>query len=602
MVTWSKRLAKVGTSLSLGLLAGVCADAAPTVVGENTPNASNALRSHAPRLRFENITNRLGGFELDGFSFMPGVAVIDYNNDSWQDVYVMNGLGKPNGLFRNNKNGTFTEVAIAAGVGDLGQGSGVAVGDINNDGCDDLYVGNGSTVGDGIDSNDGPDRLYLNDCRGQFVDITAQAGIVEDGFTASVAMLDHDGDGDLDILVGRWVDFDFNPPDAGRDEVDYAPSHLYRNNGDLTFTDVAEEVGIDAKYNTWSIASFDYDDDGDIDVFLGYERGPIDVFRNNGKGHFTRVTEQSGDLNAYGAWMGLAVGDYDGDGRFDLFGSNISDLRITRTAEPPLVVPPPGTWDNPRPTIFRNNGDGTFSDVGAQTIDSMFEQFSWGCTFEDFNNDSFLDLFVSMNMAPVGVIGREPQGAGPSKLHLNNGDGTFSDATAAAGTANVGPDGNYLDARGMVALDFDKDGRMDIFQVNAPQFVEGFPFGKTPIEGKGVPKFFRNTSNGGDWLELRLIGGRGTNRNAIGAKVTLTTRDGHRQVRTVGNSTSAFSAPSRLVHFGLGKQKIAKVEVRWPNGKTQRFSRLGRDKIWTLVEGKPQPISESQYELSLRRQ
>jgi hypothetical protein len=591
--------ARAWLSLSVGMVLSLAAQPPATAA---QANRSSDLRGRAPRIHFDNIADRLGGFQLNGFSFMPGVAVIDYNNDTFQDLYVVNGKGQPNALFRNNRDGTFTDVAAQAGVADLGQGSGVAVGDINNDGCDDLYVGNGSTIGDGLDSNDGPDRLFLNDCHGKFTDISQSAGITEPGFTSSVSMADYDGDGDLDIMVGRWIDFDFNPASAGRDVVPAAPARLYRNNGDLTFTDVTEAANIVTNYNTWSLAWLDYDDDGDVDLFIGTERGPIDLFRNEGNGSFKRVTRQSGALKDYGAWMGLTVGDYDGDGRFDLFGSNISDLRITRSpALPALVVPPPDTWDNPRPSILHNNGDGTFTDVGAQTINSMFEQFSWGCGFEDFNNDGLLDLFVSMNMAPVGVIGREPQGAGPSKLHLNNGNGSFTDVTAQAGTANFGPDGDYLDGRGMVTLDFDKDGRMDYFQVNVPQFVEGFPFGKTPIAGKGIPKFFRNTSEVGNWLELRLIGGRGSNRNAIGAKVTLTTRDGRSQVRAVGAGTSAFSAPSRILHFGFGQQHVAKVEVRWPDGKTQRFAHLDNDRIWTLTEGKALPIPEALYERGIGR-
>ena len=588
----SNRPAGAWLSLAIGTVL-VAATQLPATAAQASRNDS---RARAPRIRFDNIAERLGNFQLSGFSFMPGVAVIDYNDDTYLDLYVVNGKGQPNALFRNNRNGTFTDVAAQAGVADLGQGSGVAVGDINNDGCDDLYLGNGSTVGDGLDSNDGPDHLYLNDCRGKFTDISQRAGISEPGFTSSVSMADYDNDGDLDIMVGRWIDFDFNPANAGRDVVPAAPAHLYRNNGDLTFTDVTEAANVVTNYNTWSLAWLDYDDDNDVDLFIGTERGPIELFRNEGNGHFERATRSAGALEDYGAWMGLTVGDYDGDGRFDLFGSNISDLRITRSpALPPLVVPPPDTWDNPRPSVLRNNGDGTFSDVGAQTINSMFEQFSWGCAFDDFNNDGLIDLFVSMNMAPVGVIGREPQGAGPSKLRFNNGNGSFTDVTALAGTANLGPDGDYLDGRGMVTLDFDKDGRMDYYQVNVPQFVEGFPFGKTPIEGKGAPKFFHNTSEVGNWLELRLIGGRGSNRNAIGAKVTVTTRDGKSQVRAVGSGTSAFSAPSRILHFGLGKQQVAKIEVRWPTGETQRFGRLDDNHVWTLREGHALPIPEALF-------
>lgn len=551
------------------------------------------------QLRFENIISRLSpAFQIEGFSFMPGVGFIDYDNDSHLDVYVINGLGKPNALFHNNGDGTFTDVAVTAGVADMGQGTGVGVGDLNNDGFDDLYVANGTTIGDGLDSNDGPDRLYINNGNGTFHDITQQAGIIEDGFNTSIGMADYDNDGDLDIMVGRWVDFDFNPADAGRDVVPSTPSHLYRNNGDLTFTDVTEEANVVAGFNTWAIAWFDYDNDIDVDLFLAYERGPIDVFRNDGNGKFTKVTAQSGDLNAYGAWMGLAIGDYNNDGLFDIFSSNVSDLRITRDPSlPPLVVPPPDTFDNPRPTVFRNNGDGTFTDVGREAIDSEHQQFSWGCMFADFNNDGWVDLYNAMNLAPVGVIGREREGAGPGRLHINNGDGTFADQTFTAGVANFGADGNYLDGRGVAVADFDKDGQMDLFLQNVPQFEEGFPFGRTIIPGKGTPKFFRNLGTDGNWVELRLIGAApATNLNAVGAKITLTTRSGRKQVRTIAGGTSIYSASSRIVHFGLGREKIADVEVRWPNGNTQRFSGLRGNEIWTLIEGHNQRIPEPAFE------
>ncbi|MFA5984256.1 MAG: CRTAC1 family protein [Methylococcaceae bacterium] len=560
-----------------------------------------AAKEKQPRkqLQFENIAAKLKpAFQTEGFSFMPGVGFIDYNNDSHLDIYVMNGKGKPNGLYRSNADGSFTDVAAAAGVADLGQGLGVAVGDLNNDGFDDLYVANGTTIGDGLDSQDGPDKLYINNRDGTFREISAQAGISENGVTSSVAMADYDNDGDLDIMVGRWVDFDFNPADAGRDIIPFASSHLYRNNGNLTFTDVTAEANVVAGYNTWAIVWMDYDNDVDMDLFLAYERGPIDVFRNDGKGKFTRVTEQSGDLNAYGAWMGITVGDYNNDGLFDIFSTNISDLRITRDpALPPLVVPPPSTWDNPRPTLFRNNGDGTFTDVGKQAINSEQEKFSWGCAFADFNNDGWVDIYDAMNLAPVGVIGREREGAGPGGLHINNGDGTFDNQIFSANMANFGDDGNYLDARGLAIADFNKDGQMDLFLQNVAQFEEIFPFGKTIIPGKGTAKFFKNLGTDNNWLELRLIGAAPkTNLNAVGAKVTLTTRSGKKQVRTIVGGASTYSASSRIIHFGLKNEKIANLEVRWPNGYTQWFDAIPANKLLTLVEGRTKVIQESDFE------
>src|SRR5215207_4364620 len=167
-------------------------------------DAQKKNKQPQPPVRFENIADRLDGYQIEGFSFMPGVGFIDYNNDTRLDIYVVNGLGHPNALFRNNGDGTFTDVAAQAGVADLGQGTGVGVGDLNNDGYDDLYVANGTTIGDGLDSNDGPDRLYINNRNGTFREVTREAGISEDGFNTSIAMADYDSDGDLDLMVGRW--------------------------------------------------------------------------------------------------------------------------------------------------------------------------------------------------------------------------------------------------------------------------------------------------------------------------------------------------------------------------------------------------------------
>jgi hypothetical protein len=593
MNTSNKKLSATFVKLILGILS-----VGSLAIPQLPTTQADAPRLQLQPLRFQNVLDSLSpSFENQGFSFMPGVGFIDYDNDSYLDIYAVTGKDHPNALFRNNQDGTFTNVAAQAGVADLGQGTGVAVGDINNDGFDDLYVANGTTIGDGLDSNDGPDRLYINNGNGTFNDITMQAGIREDGFNTSVALFDYDGDGDLDLIVGSWVDFDFNPASAGRDEVPGKSSHLYRNNGNLTFTDVTATSGFgNSAYNTWAIACFDYDGDLDQDVFLGYERGPIDVFRNNGNGTFTKVTDKSGDLNAYGAWMGLAIGDYDRDGNFDIFSSNISDLRITRDPSlPPLVVPPPSTWDNPRPTLFHNNGDGTFTDVGREAINSQFEQFSWGCVFADFDNDGWPDIYNAMNLAPVGVVGREREGAGPGRLHINNHNGTFTDTTFATGIANLSSDGKYLDGRGVAIADFNKDGNVDIFLQNVPQFVEGFPFGKTIIPGKGKPKVFKNLGTGANWVELRLIGTGSSNRNAVGAKVTITTKSG-KQYGLVAGGTTIYGASSRIVHFGLGTDRNPEVEIKWPDGKVQTFRRIPANKISTIFEGRDQRVSESAFQ------
>ena len=542
-------------------------------------------------LHFQNIIDKFNPpFQIDGFSFMPGVGIIDFNNDGRPDIFFVNGTGHSAALYRNNGNGTFTDVAARAGLGapfTQGIPSGVAVGDINNDGCDDIYVAVGSSIVPGTVVDDGPDRLYLNNCDGTFTEIAAQAGIHEDGNNTSVAFADVDGDGLLDLIVGRWVGFGINDPSLGRNQVPGRASRLYHNNGNNTFTDITEQAHFgNNDFNTWSIAAYDYDKDGRIDIFLGYERGPIDVFHNNGDGTFTKVTDLSGDLKAFGAWMGLAVGDVDGDGCVDIHASNISDLRITRDSSlPPLVVPPPDTWDNPRPTLFRGNCDGTWTDVGLTATNSSTLKFSWGTTFADFNNDGLLDIYLAENMAPVGVIGKEREGAGPGAFFLNNGNGTFTESVFDVGVANTGQDGNYLDARGMAVVDLNNDGHLDFIVVNVPQFVEPFPFGKTPIAGKSVPKVFLSQGTNSNWLELNLVGRGKSNRNAIGAVVTLISASG-RQERSIAGGTSAYSAPSRVIHFGLGTDRHAAISIKWPDGKVERFSDVPINKVLTVTEGR----------------
>ena len=579
-----RALVLVATAVAL------CAHALPSwaVEGKKTDRGE----TQKPKaLHFQNIIDKFNPpFQIDGFSFMPGVGMIDFNNDGLIDIFFVNGTGHSAALYRNNGNGTFTDVAAQAGLAvpfTQGIPSGLAVGDINNDGCDDIYVAVGSSIVPGTVVDDGPDRLYLNNCNGTFTDITTKAGIHEDGNNTSVAFADVDGDGFLDLIVGRWVGFGINDPSLGRNQVPGRASRLYHNNGNNTFTDITETAHFgNDDFNTWSIAAYDYDNDGHVDVFLGYERGPIDVFHNNGDGTFTKVTDFAGDLKAFGAWMGIGVGDFDGDGCIDLHASNISDLRITRDPSlPPLVVPPPSTWDNPRPTLFHSNCDNTWTDVGLTSTNSSTLKFSWGTTFADFNNDGLQDVYLAENMAPVGVIGKEPQGAGPGALLLNNGNGTFTEDVFAAGVANTGPDGNYLDARGMAVADLNNDGQLDFIVVNVPQFVEPFPFGKTPIAGKSIPKVFLSQGTNNNWIELNLIGTGKSNRNAIGAVVTLTTHSG-RQMRTVAGGTSAYSAPSRIVHFGLGRDREAKISVKWPDGKVQIFRDVPINRVLTVTQGR----------------
>lgn len=557
----------------------------PLAVGIGTP----AFAGKNEVLTFKDVKKGfVPSFEVTGLSFMPGVGFIDFDNDSWIDIYVANGVGKPNALYRNMGNGTYIDVATQAGVDNRGFTTGIAVGDLNNDGYDDMYVASQTMMGDGTDTPDGPDSLYINNGNGTFREIAALAGIEEDSFTTSVGFLDYDADGDLDIVVCRFIDMDIFDAGANRTNPTVR-SHLYRNNGNLSFTDVTEQAGMGTDFLTWAVANFDYDNDGDVDIFLGHEQGPISVFRNNGNGTFANMTQSAGDVKEYGAWMGLAIGDYNNDGLQDIYATNLSDLWVTRDpSRPEIYVPPPETWDNPWPTLFRNNGDGTFTDVGEQAGVKIPYEFSWGTMFTDFNNDGWQDIYMAQNLAAVGVIGDAPNGAGPGRLFMNQRNGKFKEVAEKAGVANLGPDGMWMDGRGAATADINKDGKMDFYLTNTPLYDVLPPFDMIPNTGK--PYLFENRSiNHNNWLQLRLIGKGSSNRNAVGAKVEVkspsNSRANLKQVNTVVGGGSVYSASERILHFGLGNERKVDLHITWPDGTQQVFHKVKANERLTLVQG-----------------
>ena len=494
-----------------------------------------------------------------------GVAAGDYDGDGLLDIYVTNPSGA-NVLYRNNGDGTFSDVAAAAGVSvptPTGNGAGWA--DYDNDGDLDLFA-----AGFGAMS-----QLFRNDGDGTFSDVTAAAGLDDQHAsyrTTGVAWGDYDRDGDLDLLVVRHL----SEPDPGAFYADpvgafYAggfpfdvvrPLALYRNNGDGTFANVTALLGDSSKSRSnikgvgFKPGFVDYDNDGDADIYVvndfGDEYYPNVLWRNNGDGTFTDVSVSSGtNFALYG--MGLAVGDHDNDGDLDFYFTDIG------------------------PSIFLDNqGDGTFVDksVESRTGRGFLEEgenrpmysSGWAAEFADLDNDGFLDLYLVAGYL-VGTL--LPVAAyEPNAVFLNNGDGTFADVSDQTGADDPGV------GRGVVAADFNGDGRIDLFIVNLFH-KNGDP---------GTARLFENvTVNSNSWLSFKLIGTI-SNRYGIGARITVTA-GGVTRIREMGASGDHMSHSVVPVHFGLGGATEADtVEIRWPSGTLQTLSGVRVNQTVTVTE------------------
>lgn len=514
-----------------------------------------------------------------------GVALFDYDGDGWLDVYLVNGAtfkalrgeeeAPSAALFRNNRDGTFADVTAAAGVANRRWGQGTCVGDFDNDGRADLYV-----------TNFGPNRLYRNGGR-TFTDVAASAGVALGGWSTGCAFGDYDGDGWLDLFVAGYVALDLErlPPSpsrpaarppgdespapreqprgmgaaysAGAPYCEYrgqpamcgprglkgAPDHLFHNNGDGTFTDVSARAGVaDARgLYGFGVAFFDLDDDGRLDLFVANDSTPNYVYRNRGDGTFEDVSYASGaaltEAGLEQAHMGVAVGDYDRDGR--------DDLHVTNFADDTNI-------------LYHNDGKGLFSDVtfpsgvGHPSVPFL----GWGTHFLDYDNDGWLDLFVANGHVYPFVDRFEWNTSYRQRpLLFRNLQGKFVEVTGSAG------EGLTLARcmRGSAAGDFDNDGDIDVL-VN---------------DLDDAPLLLRNDggSRAGHWLTLRLVGdpARRSPRDAIGSVVFLTA-GGARQRAEVASGRSHLSQSDLRVHFGLGAaRRVEGVEVRWANGPTVEY-------------------------------
>lgn len=495
-------------------------------------------------------------------SMSGGVALFDYDNDGDLDIYFVNSLTvdlvkskakTKSDLYRNDGDGKFTEVSVKAGVSDIGWGMGAAVGDYNNDGFDDLYV-----------TCLGPDHLLKNNGNGTFTDVTDKAGVNDPRWSAGASFVDYDHDGDLDLFVANYVDFDIdNLPEFGQGKtcqyksipvqcgprgLKGAGDTLYRNEGNGTFTDVSKKAGVqdqDGFYGLGVISS-DFDEDGLIDIFVANDSTPNFHYKNNGDGTFKEVGFSAGTaVNENGSEqgsMGVTVGDYDHDGKFDLFVTNFADEYNT---------------------LYHNDGRSSFTDLSyaAKVAAVSLPYVGWGTKFFDYDNDGWVDLFI----ANGHVYPQLPNYRQPRLLHRNNRDATFTEVSSQFGTVLT----ENRASRGVAFGDLDNDGDVDL--------VIG--------DLDGPPQLLRNDGgNANNSVLIKTIGVK-SNRSGIGARVKIVSGD-LTQIDEVRSGDSYLSQSDLRLHFGLEKRiKVDLIEVRWPSGVVDKITGAGVNKIVTIREG-----------------
>lgn len=575
--------APVKDALSRPITAGGFVENGPMVFTDVTEKSGLAQFRH-----------RSGGLEKSTILDAPGsgVALLDYDNDGWLDIYLLNGstVAALNGqepppsakLFHNNHDGTFTDVTAKAGVANERWGFGVAVGDYDNDGWPDIYV-----------SNYGKNRLYHNNRDGTFTDVAERAGVALGGWSTGPTWGDYDRDGLLDLFVPGYVHVDVNHPVlAGKNGLPQGacqyrgvdvfcgplgligePDHLFHNNGDGTFTDVSVKSGVSDPQGRYGFASLfaDLDDDGWLDLVVANDSVPNYLYLNHHDGTFVDVSYLNGlAVNEDGraqSSMGIAVGDYNRDGKLDLFISTFSD---------------------DSKTLYRNDGGANFSDVSYRTGlgNPTIPFLSWGTGFLDFDNDGLLDIFIA-NGHVYPIVDKLDWGTTYAQrpLLFRNLDGKkFIEVPPAVGSGLA----DVIPARGAAFGDLFNDGRIDVVlnNIDAP------------------PTLLRNAvQNRNHWLTLKLVGqpssalssktGHGeasgrwrSPRDAVGAKVFLTLAGVRQRVDVLSGGSYGSSSDPR-VHFGLGTAtSVDKLEIYWPSGLRQEVPISAVDHILTIVEAK----------------
>lgn len=498
-----------------------------------------------------------------------GAAFFDYDNDGFPDIFLVNGTtleGFPKGqeptshLYHNNRDGTFTDVTQQAGAGLSGWGQGVCAGDYDNDGHTDLFV-----------TFRGHNVLLHNNGDGTFSDFTKKAGLWHDDaqWSTGCSFLDYDRDGHLDLFIAHYVDFDpqelNNPKAASACDWQGIPvfcgplglkgthSELYHNNGDGTFTNVTDKSGVASTgtYYCFTPLTGDFDNDGWPDIYVSCDSTASLYFRNNHDGTFTESALSAGiAYNEDGhtqAGMGVDAADYDGSGWLDIVKTNFS---------------------GDTPTLYRNNGDGTFSDVTFQAgLGSDTHFLGWGALFLDVDDDGWPDIFMANGHVYPEIDGKGLNSTFRERkvLYWNDRNGKFRDVSLDAGPGITAP----FNSHGVAAADVLNDGRVEVLVNNT--------FDR--------PSLLKNFGEHGNWILLKLVGTK-SNRDAIGARVILRAA-GHVQMQEVRSGGSYISQNDFRLHFGIGQAtKVDSIEVRWPSGSTQSFKAISANRVLQIVEGK----------------
>jgi enediyne biosynthesis protein E4 len=495
-----------------------------------------------------------------------GVAFLDYDNDGWLDLLVLNGTrlegappGTTNRLYKNNRDGTFTDVTERAGLTRTGWASAVTVGDYDNDGFEDLFI-----------TYYGQNVLYHNNGDGTFTDVTEKAGLRQDAvrYGSGCTWVDYDRDGRLDLFVATYLDTTLEklpkpgentdcrwkgvPVNCGPRGLPTGFVQLFHNNGDGTFTDVSRQAGVAAAAGSYPMTAVaaDYDNDGWPDVYVAGDSTPSWLFRNQRDGTFRQEGLERGvALSEDGmeqAGMGIAAGDYDLDGSLDILKTHFSDDTNV---------------------VYRNDGNGYFNDVTIRAGLGVETRYvGWGAGMVDLDNDGFPDLFLVTGSVYPEVEKKLPAYPyrTPRLVFRNLGDGRFEELIDEAGPGVAAPHAS----RGCAFGDFDNDGDVDVLVMNMNE----------------PPSLLRNDVTGkGHWLKVLLVGVK-SNRSAIGGRV-VARYGGRAQAQEVTAQSSFYSVNDRRLHFGLGEATVADLTIRWPNGATEKIPGVEADQLVVLREG-----------------